>query len=355
MGDGIYDCVALKIIACSPSTIQYAWYLKKDKMTQFQIIATLGPASSQPEIWEQMLAAGTTSFRLNTSHLSLEQLLQWLERLEAVLHGRGVPVVVDLQGSKWRLGQFEGWEVAEGETVDLVLGPQAGRPGEIPVPHTDFFAAAEGSDGEVVLNDARVRLQIEQMEVGQITARVLQAGPLAANKGITLSRTEYRSEGLSEKDQSIYHQTLGLDWVRYAVSYVKDGQEMQHYRRLLGNRSDLIAKLERQPALMDVNGIEQQAGELWLCRGDLGAEIGLRAMAQAVYDFSQSLSNRLVPAVMAGQVLEHMVSSHLPTRSEVCYLHDARAAGYAGVVLSDETVVGNFPIEACRMAAYVTA
>jgi pyruvate kinase len=327
----------------------------EDAMTQFQIIATLGPASSKPEIWEQMLAAGTTSFRLNTSHLSLEQLLQWLERLEPVLHGRGVPVVLDLQGSKWRLGQLEGRELAEGKIVNLVLGAQAVQHGEIPVPHTDFFAAAEKSDGEVVLNDARVRLQIERMEAGRITARVLQAGPLAANKGITLSRSVHRSEHLNEKDQSIYHQTSGLDWVRYALSYVKDGQEMQHYRRLLGNRPDLIAKLERQPALMDVNGIEQQAGELWLCRGDLGAEIGLRAMAEAVDVFTQSLKSRIVPAVMAGQVLEHMVSSQLPTRSEVCYLYDTKAAGYAGVVLSDETAVGQFPIEACRMAADITS
>jgi pyruvate kinase len=324
-------------------------------MSQFQIIATLGPASSKPKIWEQMLAAGTTRFRLNTSHLSLEQLLQWLDRLEPVLFDRGIPVVLDLQGSKWRLGEFEGWELAEGERVNLVLGSHAVRPGAIPVPHADFFAAAGESDGEVVLNDARVRLQIEQVERGQITARVLQAGPLAANKGITLSRSAYRSEQLNEKDQSIYHQTSELDWVRYAVSYVKDGQEMQHYRRLLGNRPDLIAKLERQPALMDVHGIEQQAGELWLCRGDLGAEIGLRAMAQAVYQFTQSLKSRLVPSMMAGQVLEHMVSSQLPTRSEVCYLHDTRAAGYAGVVLSDETAVGQFPIEACRMAADITS
>jgi pyruvate kinase len=324
-------------------------------MTQFQIIATLGPASSKPEIWEQMLAAGTTRFRLNTSHLSLEQLLQWLDRLEPVLHGQGVPVVLDLQGSKWRLGQFEGWELAEGERVNLVLGAHGIQPGEIPVPHTDFFAAAGESDGEVVLNDARVRLQIERMEAGRITARVLQAGPLAASKGITLSRSAHRSEHLNEKDQTVYHQTSELDWVRYAVSYVKDGQEMQHYRRLLGNRPDLIAKLERQPALMDVHGIEQQAGELWLCRGDLGAEIGLRAMAQAVYQFTQSLKSRLVPSVMAGQVLEHMVSSQLPTRSEVCYLHDVQAAGYAGVVLSDETAMGQFPIEACRTAAYITS
>ena len=324
-------------------------------MNRFQTIATLGPASSQPEMWQAMLSAGATSFRLNTSHLSLAQLLQWLERLDPVLRGRNVLVVLDLQGSKWRLGRFPACELEIGEQVTLVLGQQAARPAEIPVPHADFFAAALQSDGEVVLNDARVRLQIERVDEGWLTARVLQPGVLQENKGITLSRSDYRSETLGEKDQTIYQQTAALAWVRYAVSYVKDGQEMLRYRHLLGNRSDLIAKLERQPALLDVRKIEEQAGEVWLCRGDLGAELGLRAMAESVHQFTQSLASRRVPALMAGQVLEHMADNPMPTRSEVCYLYDVTAAGYAGVVLSDETAVGKFPVEACRIASQLSS
>jgi pyruvate kinase len=323
----------------------------RNRMKTYSIIATLGPASDRPDIWAAMLTAGATGFRLNTSHLSLEQLAQWLERLEHFLHGRYVPVVLDLQGSKWRLGQFDGRELMSNERVTLVLGKTSAEAGEIPVPHADFFTAAARSDGEVVLNDAKVRLQVEEIEAERVKARVVLAGPLAANKGITLSRSVYRTERLNDKDAEIYRQTAELDWVHYAVSYVKDGAEMRHYRDLLGGRADLIAKLEREPALADVQRIAAQAGEVWVCRGDLGAELGLRAMAEAVHGFTSGLPALNVPALMAGQVIEHMVSSPVPTRSEVCYLHDALTAGYAGVVLSDETALGKYPVEACSMAA----
>ncbi|HSV86362.1 MAG TPA: pyruvate kinase [Levilinea sp.] len=320
--------------------------------TQFSgphIVATLGPASSEPKIWEAMLAAGASGFRLNTSHLSRDGLECWLERLDEFLQERDALVVLDLQGSKWRLGQFEGREVVAGEQVVLVLGKQAVG-GSIPVPHADFFTAAAQSDGEIILNDAKVWLRIERSDGERVIGRVSLGGPLGSKKGITLSQSNYRSERLSEKDQAIYHQAAGLDWVRYALSYVKDGQEMVSYRERLGDRDDLIAKLEREPALVDVQGIQEIAGELWLCRGDLGAELGMRRMAEAVHRFSQGLKGVRVPVLLAGQVLEHMVTSATPTRSEVCCLYDGLKAGYAGVVLSDETAVGRYPVEACTVA-----
>jgi pyruvate kinase len=314
-----------------------------------QIIATLGPASSDAEMWQAMLGVGVTGFRLNTSHLSREDLQRWLERLSDFQSQGSVTVVLDLQGSKWRLGQFEEREVVPGEQVMLVLGKHA-QSGGIPVPHADFFLAIAQSNGEVVLNDAKVRLQIEQSDGERVMARVVLGGALAPRKGITLSQTSYRSERLSEKDQSIYRQAAGLEWVRYALSYVKDGQEMAQYRRLLGDRGDLIAKLERQSALADVAGIENLAGELWVCRGDLGAELGLRDMAEAVHHFTHTIRKRRRPVLMAGQVLEHMVNSAIPTRSEVCYIFDTLQSGYRGVVLSDETAIGKFPVEACALA-----
>jgi pyruvate kinase len=262
-----------------------------------------------------------------------------------------VLVVLDLQGSKWRLGQFEERRVLLNERVTLVLSETSGNAGEIPVPHADFFTAAAGSDGEVVLNDAKVRLQVEEIKAEQVRARVVQAGPLASNKGITLRHSTYRSERLNEKDLSIYRMTNGMAGVRYAISYVKDGLEMQSYRELLGMRTDLIAKLERAPGLADLNNMQAQAGELWLCRGDLGAEVGLVKMAEEVHAFGKHLKDLHVPTLMAGQVLEHMVANPVPTRSEVCYLYDTLAAGYAGVVLSDETAVGKFPVDVCKLAA----
>ncbi len=126
---------------------------------------------------------------------------------------------------------------------------------------------------------------------------------------------------------------------------------MAAYRARLGQGAYLIAKLERRPALESVEEIAAAADELWLCRGDLGAELGLPGMAVASHRFSQQVRSLPVPSFLAGQVLEHLTAAPAPTRSEVTCLYDALAAGYRGVVLSDETAIGRFPVEACRAAA----
>jgi pyruvate kinase len=132
---------------------------------------------------------------------------------------------------------------------------------------------------------------------------------------------------------------------------VRDATEMANFKSLAGNSKYLIAKLERQTAVEQAHNIAEHSDELWLCRGDLGAELGLISMASSVYHFSKTVRNLRVPVMMAGQVLEHMTVEATPTRSEICYFHDALQKGYQGVVLSDETAVGQFPVECCRAAA----
>lgn len=329
---------------------------------RYEIVATLGPATAAAADWAALLAAGATAFRLNTSHLSLDDLDQWLERLAAFCKGRGAPasLVLDLQGSKWRLGQFPAAELRSGQELRLEPGETSRAPGVLPVPHPDFFLAAPHSSDMIVLNDARVRLRVEAIEgeagaPAAIRARVVQGGPVAPRKGITYSQSDYRSEALSAKDQAILERCAGLDFVRYAISYVRDGVEMARYRewfrRSLGREPSLIAKLERGPAVADAARIAEHAGELWLCRGDLGAELGLSGMAAAAARFAREAPRLPAPAFLAGQVFEHMTASPTPTRSEVCCLYDSLQAGYRGVVLSDETAVGRYPLEACREAA----
>jgi pyruvate kinase len=315
----------------------------------YEIIATLGPASESPQMWRAMVSAGATSFRLNTSHLTLAQLAGWLERLQRF--AGDMPLVLDLQGSKWRLGTLSAETLVVDQRLELVLGQTAVRPGALPVPHPDFFAAAPLSDGEIMLNDARVRLRIERIDGDVLAARVIQGGPVSAYKGITFRACDFRNEALSAKDAAIYEQTRALPNLRYAISYIKDGQEMAHYRRMFGPGSGLIAKLERGPAMQAAVDIAQSADEVWVCRGDLGAELGLAAMAAAVHSLTAQVRSLAVPAIMAGQVLEHMTESATPTRSEVCYLYDTLQHGYRGFVLSDETAVGRDPLACCQAAA----
>lgn len=321
-------------------------------MLDYEIVATLGPSSEGEAIWDALRAAGATAFRLNTSHLDLPQMRRWVERWEHYHAGQmQPPLILDLQGSKWRLGDFPSATLQAGAEVTLIYAAASDQPAVLPVPHPDFFQAAPGSSGVIALNDARVRLAVEAATATQLRARVLQGGELSARKGITYTASEHRQEALSEKDRQIITETQTLPGVRYALSYVKDAVEMARYRNLIGPAAYLIAKLEREPAVSEAASLATYADELWLCRGDLGAEVGLRALAETVYRFSAQVSALPRPTLLAGQVLEHMTAHADPTRSELCYLYAALQQGYRGLVLSDETAVGHAPVAACRMAA----
>ena len=319
----------------------------------YRIIATLGPSSAQETIWREMRVSGVNAFRLNTSHLSLKELHLWLERLDAFFNSfeEKYPIVLDLQGSKWRLGQFPPFELVPGEYVELICGPSTDQKQTLPVPHEDFFQAAASSNQEIVLNDARTRLRVVSTRERSLKAQVTQGGAIVPRKGITFTASNHRQESLSEKDQSILEQTRHLDFIHYALSYVKDGIEMTRYREIFGPQVHLIAKIERQTAVDEALQIAETADELWLCRGDLGAELGIRAMAEVVHRFTYQLDRIKIPVLMAGQVLEHMTTAPIPTRSEVCYLYETLIRGYSGLVLSDETAVGQYPLESCKAAA----
>jgi pyruvate kinase len=332
----------------------------------YDIVTTLGPATASPDSWRALVEAGATSFRLNTSHLAVDELSGWLERLAAFSRemGAGVPVILDLQGSKWRLGRVADRRLGAGEVVVLALGdgdentpaPAGGpRAAELvlPVPHEDFFTAAGRSDGRILVNDARVHLEIEDLDEAarRCRARVTMGGPVSAAKGVTLARTDFRRESLSEKDRRILREARQFQSVEIAISYVRDGTEMAAYRAEAGREVRLTAKLERPSALADIDNIVASADELWLCRGDLGAEVGLAEMARAVHRVAARVADLPLSCLMAGQVLEHMTREPQPTRAEVVQLYELLAAGFAGVVLSDETAVGDYPIEAARAAA----
>lgn len=319
---------------------------------KYDITATLGPASESEDLWREMITAGVTSFRFNTSHMEADKVEDMVKRISAFLskENSDVPIVLDLQGSKWRIGTIEPHDMKEGDVVELRLSDSSDSKSHIPVPHEDFFTAAHSSGSEIVLNDRKVVLSVEEVSGDSIKARVEKGGPVSSRKGITFSDSQFRSESLKKKDSEIIRRMEPYS-VRYAVSYVKDAEEMKRYRELLGENKYIIAKLERGEAVRDALRIKDFSNELWLCRGDLGAELGLRKMAEAAAEFSGIVKDIPCPVVLAGQVLEHMANFPEPTRSEVSYIYEALQKGYSGIVLSDETAVGCCPIEACLTAA----
>ena len=347
----------------------------------YQIVATLGPATPGEQIWGSLVEAGVTAFRLNTAHFRLDILQNWLEAIARFLEESrarsdrfperagsvatgSFPVILDLQASKWRIGAVKSAVLDSGASVELVLETAGGAerrrggsdPGILPIPHPDFFTAAQtAGSGEIALNDAKVMLRIERLEERRITARVTRGGEISAGKGITLLGSGYRREHLNRKDKQVVELARSYPFVRYALSYVKDAAEMSNYRQLIAGpgagSTYLIAKVERASALVEAERIAGNADELWICRGDLGAEMGAVAMAEELYRFFPRIGDIPKPIFLAGQVLEHLTAHPTPTRSEISYLYEALQRGFAGVVLSDETAVGAYPLEACRVAA----
>lgn len=324
---------------------------------EYDIVATLGPASKDEAVWTDIISAGANRFRLNTSHLTPDGLIDWLNRLERYFTERSItlPVILDLQGSKWRLGEFNFFELIDGSFTNLILGTASNKNNTLPVPHPDFFRASQTAPGTIILNDGKIELQKISASEESVKAVVMRGGVISSRKGITLSSSEFRNESLSIRDNAIItgiaeknYNPLHLS-IYYAVSYIKDAAEMKSYRNLFPPEQYLIAKLEREIAITDAIAIAEQADELWVCRGDLGAEAGLTGMAKHVHNLTQHLAEIKAPVFMAGQVLEHMTQNELPTRSEICYIHDSILHGYKGFILSDETAAGLFPSESCRI------
>ena len=323
----------------------------------YQIVATLGPASRTNDTILALHAAGANGFRLNSSHLTPARLQTWLSRLD-VLFQQLSPrpyLVVDLQGAKRRLGRFPAFELASDERVDLVCADSTRRKRTLPLPWPQLFRSAAPGD-RLLVNDAKSVLVLEAVSSRILVARVMDGGEFSSRKGVIhrpldRGREERVSGNPNAEDEAFIAASETFDFVCFALSYTEHPEEISSLRARCPAPRRLIAKLETAAGVSAAPALAGQADELWVCRGDLGAQLGPAAMAQAVQAFSRLLMNLPVPVMMAGQVLEHMTANGQPTRSEVCHLADLLASGYGGFVLSDETAVGGYPAESCRTAA----
>jgi pyruvate kinase len=256
----------------------------------------------------------------------------------------GAPCIVDLQGAKMRLGDFEPRRVEAGQEVRFVVTPAAGA---VPVPHPELFRAVQPGEGLSVA-DGRLRLEVVVVSPTEITARAGGAGVLEPRKGINRATHPVELDDFYARDLGVIDACGGLTGVHFAISFVRDGTEAS-WLRLRRPATRVILKIERQEALESIEHLGCRGDELWVCRGDMGAQLGLGAMARAVHELDPRGLG--VPVLMAGQVFEHLKEHPEPTRSEVCHLFDLLTRGYAGVVLSDETAIGSDPVRATRSVA----
>jgi pyruvate kinase len=309
----------------------------------FQLVATLGPASFA--LVERLAEGGATAFRLNASHLDTAELSGALAQVREACPG--ATIVVDLQGAKMRVELREPRPVTAGQVVRLSMTTD----GDVRVPHAELFAQAQRGD-TLSVDDGRVRFDVVRVAPDGLDARTLNDGLLLSRKGLNIEQHPVRLAGLTPRDADASAVAERSGASALAFSFMLDGTEAAWLREAApGCR--IVGKVERREALAHLDDIARRVDAIWICRGDLGAQIGPAALARSVAALDPARTR--VPVLMAGQVLEHLTRHPEPTRSEVCHLFDLVAGGFAGIVLSDETAIGHDPVHAVATAAALLA
>ena len=254
-----------------------------------------------------------------------------------------IPVIVDLQGAKMRLGDFSPATVIAGQL--LCFEPTAATD-TILLPHPEAYTALQPGDA-VSIDDGRLTGTVQSVRAERIEVRVERGGRLLPRKGFNRTEHPVVLNDLCPRDIELAQVAHAAGCRCFAVSFVADGRECDWLERHIG-RVERIAKVERADALANIEQIAQRCEAVWICRGDLGVQVGLANLGRAVAAVDPSRFT--VPMYMAGQVFEHLTEHADATRSEVCHLYDLMNRGYAGIVLSDETAIGCDPLRAVQVA-----
>jgi pyruvate kinase len=314
-----------------------------------KIVATLGPASANPETIEKLFRAGTDVFRINMSHTNhgrMRELIGMIRKVEADT-GRPIGILVDLQGPKLRVGTFSGGSVqlAKGETFTLDTDPAPGDQTRAHLPHPEIFAAVAPGH-TMLLDDGKVRLSVTEASPKRITTRVEVGGKLSDRKGVSLPDSTIPFSALAEKDRSDLEAALdaGIDWV--ALSFIQRPEDIAEAKKITRGRASVMAKIEKPQAVTRLDEIMDIADALMVARGDLGVEMPLEKVPGVQKQMTRAGRSAGKPVVVATQMLESMINSPVPTRAEVSDVATAIFEGADAVMLSAESAAGQFPVEA---------
>jgi pyruvate kinase len=317
-----------------------------------KIVATLGPASSSPELIRALFDAGVDVFRLNFSHgthSDHERRCQVIRAIEQEV-GRPIGILQDLQGPKIRIGSLASGPVRleTGATVRFRLSPEPGDAHEIPLPHPEVFRNI--LPGHILMiDDGKLRLEVTRCESDEIEARVVVGGIVSDRKGVNLPDTELAMSPLTEKDRTdlAFGLSLGVDWV--ALSFVQRPADIIEAQGIINGRAAIMAKIEKPAALERIEDIVALVDGVMVARGDLGVEIAPEDVPGKQKELVRLCRMAGKPVVIATQMLESMIKSPSPTRAEASDVATAIYDSADAVMLSAESASGDYPVEAVRM------
>ncbi len=323
-------------------------------MRRTKIVCTLGPASQEREQILALAHAGMDVARLNFSYGTHDEHAARIETVRAVSERlqRPIAVLQDLQGPKLRLGRFEGGGVvlASGDAFVLTVRDVLGDEHHASVSHRTF--ADDVTDGATVLiNDGRVRLEVRDRDQTDVRCKVIDGGKVSDHNGVNVPEATLSVDALTEKDRADLDFGLqsGVDFV--APSFVQtpaDVAGVKDYIATRGKTALVVAKIERPQAVSDFEAISDAADAVMIARGDLGVEMLTEEVPPVQKHLIARCNAKGVPVITATQMLDSMIHSPRPTRAEASDVANAVLDGSDAVMLSGETAMGAFPVEAVR-------
>ena len=315
-----------------------------------KIISTLGPSSTSPEVIANLFEAGADVFRLNFSHGQHEEhkeLYDSIRKIEAD-YNRPIGIIADLQGPKIRVGNFVDKKIVLGNSVNFTLDSDQDKDGDekrVSISNPEIYPSLEPGV-ELLLDDGKLKLVVEQNNGDSIDTKVLVGGTLSNHKGINIPGAILPMSALTEKDRRDLQFALdiGVDWI--ALSFVQRPEDVAEARALVVGRAGVLAKLEKPLAIEHLKQIVELADAIMVARGDLGVEAPPEDVPGLQKKIIRRARSEGKPVIVATQMMESMINSPTPTRAEASDVATAVFDGADAVMLSAETAAGEYPVEA---------
>jgi pyruvate kinase len=322
-------------------------------MRKTKIVATVGPATSDPAVIDQLVAAGVDVCRLNFSHGTPEshQAACRAIREAARRQGRHVAVLQDLSGPKIRTGPVAGGgalTLADGDPLSILPGDEDGEAGRIFTPYAELVSSAQPG-ARLLLDDGRIELRVVEAIPGELRTVVVNGGLLGGRKGINAPGVALPASAITPKDGEDLRFGLEMDVDLVALSFVQTAEDVRRALAIMdsaGKRVPIVAKVERPAAVENLAAILEVAQGVMVARGDLGLEMPLEQVPRAQKQIIRQARALGRPVIVATQVLESMRFEPRPTRAEVSDAANAVGEGTDAIMLSGETAIGAFPVRA---------
>jgi pyruvate kinase len=329
-----------------------------DVMRKTKIVCTLGPASSEYDTLKAMVEAGMDVVRLNFSHGDRSTHLNYIRTVRQVAADLNRPVAIlqDLQGPKIRVGEMEdGIVLTPGEKTAITMDDVVGTAVRFSSTYKGLAEDVKVGD-PILINDGLLKLRVDEVSGADIHCSVIYGGPLKSHKGINLSTASISAPPLTEKDMEDLEFGLSQDVDYVALSFVRQASDLEKVRDIVkrsGKLTHIIAKVERHEAVEDMEAIVAASDVVMVARGDLGVEMLLEQVPMIQKSLIDACRRHQKPVITATQMLESMIQNPRPTRAEVSDVANAILEGTDAIMLSGETSVGRYPVEAVKMMARI--